>query len=1254
MAASRATQATRKNPMNQRFAGRFALLRPLGRGGMGDVYLARDLTTGLECALKRLPDRMRNVAPRLLRREFEALSRVRHPAVVSVHDVGFAPDGTPWLSMEYVPGLAADRVVARGDWNAAAVVAAEVLHALEALHAAGVRHGDLKPANVLVVPGAAAGPPAAVRLLDFGLATVGVEEDAGHRGTPGYAAPEVVGGAAPSASSDLYGLGATLYAMIAGRSPFPGDDTGTVLRAQRAGSPPALPLEEARAPRAVVSFVLRLLAHQPAERPTDARGARLELESIVPGIRRPLSERLRAVRVVGREKELARLEGWLASGEQRPRVIELTGPPGSGKTTLLRELAARAALSGRPVVQMTGGAHDRSDALADDLARRLAAACGEEPGTMTAAEWAARCAARGTPALVLLDDVERLDPASFAWLRRLALDEGAPLLWVWARRELRGEALEAERVLLHAGVAERVALGPLGESDAARLAAARLGRPIPSALESFLWRGANGHPGLTVALLEAAAARGAIEEHEHGLGVSVEELSGITAPGDFDEARLERLAALPAGARAAAAALAACACALDDRSLAMLAPAADAAARDALVEAGLATLDADGRLVLHPPSLGPRILAGLDAEALRTLHRAAAALPGVEPARAFRHHAEAGDVEAALSAAEQAWTRQPDRELAAAAARLAGSARPAAAASWHDRAAQACFDASRYAAAIPHLERALDLDPSAERRGDRWARLSTAYLRAGRLAKVGSALEKARAEGIHGGPLSRLLGNEASRLYNEGDSAAARTVANEALTLAKTSNDGFGIGVAATSLVWLDLAAGRVDAAEVNARHAIDGFRSAGHAAGAIRAQGLEASVARARGHLDEAVTIQKRALEDAQANGNRLVVGNHLITLSTMLLELGRWDEAEVPCSEAVRLALEDGRSPEAAVTLACLGITQAQLGKVDSARRHSMAAARLGRSDPRSVAQAWRAVAQAERGAGRLRHAERAARRALDTAMEASEYDVGWSRIEFGLTCAAAGRWDEAAAVWEPVVAKPASADPVATGVARTLVARAAIRRPDGLEEAMSAASGMDGGRALVAAMTHLLRAEIALTQGKSGEAIEAGRAALAAFDALPAPAERAAAALELARLASRTPGMRDAVLEWLDEAARGVRAAGGREAQAERSHAHRRVAAAHAGSGATPGVASGLIESVSRLLDSLSDLGELTQRAMQMAVEQLDAERGVLLLADPESGRLVPMAEHGAVDAAPGATQWATAAAWWSGSPRAAAAC
>src|SRR5215510_10564684 len=103
--------------MLERFAGRYALLRRLGQGGMGEVYLARDLTTGAECALKRLSGGAMAIAPDLLRHEFEALTRVRHPAVVSVRELGFAPDGSPWYTMEFVPGQPADRALARGEWG---------------------------------------------------------------------------------------------------------------------------------------------------------------------------------------------------------------------------------------------------------------------------------------------------------------------------------------------------------------------------------------------------------------------------------------------------------------------------------------------------------------------------------------------------------------------------------------------------------------------------------------------------------------------------------------------------------------------------------------------------------------------------------------------------------------------------------------------------------------------------------------------------------------------------------------------------------------------------------------------------------------------------------------------------------------------------------------------------------------------------------------------------------------------------------
>ena len=333
----------------ERFAGRYLLLRPLGHGGMGDVHLARDLASGTECALKRIHTNAPDIAPESLRTEFELLARVRHPAVVEVHNLGIAADGTAYITMDYVPGLPADRALRQGDWASLTFVAAQVAAGLQAIHSADIIHGDLKPSNLLVTPGETdADLPVGVRLVDFGLAALRGEESDGHRGTPGFAAPEVVMGKAPNVASDLYGLGATLYQLISGKMAFADDKSGTLLRKQQNSPPPALPLEESGCPAALVQLVLRLMAVEPAERPSDAREVRVELERIHPAARRSLAERLETTIVVGRERELAQLERRLTEAARRSHMVIVTGEPGSGKTTLVDSLAKRAGPGGQP------------------------------------------------------------------------------------------------------------------------------------------------------------------------------------------------------------------------------------------------------------------------------------------------------------------------------------------------------------------------------------------------------------------------------------------------------------------------------------------------------------------------------------------------------------------------------------------------------------------------------------------------------------------------------------------------------------------------------------------------------------------------------------------------------------------------------------------------------------------------------------------------------------------------------------------
>jgi serine/threonine protein kinase len=220
-------------------AGRYQLVRELGRGGMGVVWLAEDQLVGRRVAVKELRppqglgNEERETFSRRALHEARSAARIRHPGAVALYDVlpASAADSAMYLIMELVEGPTLAELIQRnGPLPADAVTAygLQLLSVLEAAHGLGIVHRDIKPANILIGQGGQA------KLTDFGIAhTVGDQRmtNSGIMGTQAYLAPELFEGAAISPAADLWSLGATLFAAVAGRGPFERDTTGATLRA---------------------------------------------------------------------------------------------------------------------------------------------------------------------------------------------------------------------------------------------------------------------------------------------------------------------------------------------------------------------------------------------------------------------------------------------------------------------------------------------------------------------------------------------------------------------------------------------------------------------------------------------------------------------------------------------------------------------------------------------------------------------------------------------------------------------------------------------------------------------------------------------------------------------------------------------------------------------------------------------------------------------------------------------------------------
>ncbi|MCX4780514.1 serine/threonine-protein kinase [Streptomyces sp. NBC_01264] len=250
-------------------AGRYRLVEPIGRGGMGKVWRAHDELLHRTVAVKELTAGLyvaqadRDVLHARTQKEARAAARIQHPAVVTVHDV-LEHDDRPWIVMEYIdgPSLAdAAKTAGRIEPREAARIGLHVLGALRAAHAVGVLHRDVKPGNVMLAK------DGRVMLTDFGIAAIEGDSSITRTGeligSIDYLAPERVTGGSPDPASDLWSLGATLYTAVEARSPFRRTSPIESLQAVVNEEPPAPAHAGALAP-----VITALLRKDPAQRPS--------------------------------------------------------------------------------------------------------------------------------------------------------------------------------------------------------------------------------------------------------------------------------------------------------------------------------------------------------------------------------------------------------------------------------------------------------------------------------------------------------------------------------------------------------------------------------------------------------------------------------------------------------------------------------------------------------------------------------------------------------------------------------------------------------------------------------------------------------------------------------------------------------------------------------------------------------------------------------------------------------------------------
>lgn len=260
--------------------GQYRVMKLLGKGGMGNVYLAEDPVLKRRVAIKTLRPElaMHQVSKERFLREACMVSAIKHEHIVTIYNVG-EEQGIPYLAMEFLEGQSLEEIIQkkkRLNWIQIMRLGREIARGLAVAHANGLIHRDVKPANIwLEVIDKQAGKTR-LKLLDFGLAKYAQQEGGVTQagmvvGTPHYVSPEQARGKELDPRSDLFSMGVVLYRLCTRKYPFEGEDTLSLLTSLAVDDPQPMRNHKPDIPEALDDFVLRLLAKNPADRPGSAK-----------------------------------------------------------------------------------------------------------------------------------------------------------------------------------------------------------------------------------------------------------------------------------------------------------------------------------------------------------------------------------------------------------------------------------------------------------------------------------------------------------------------------------------------------------------------------------------------------------------------------------------------------------------------------------------------------------------------------------------------------------------------------------------------------------------------------------------------------------------------------------------------------------------------------------------------------------------------------------------------------------------------